>query len=90
VVALQIQDTGVRFAGIMSPHGGARAGAGRRRKFRASRNLVIRVEEKLHVLLSKLAEEKDVTVSELVRPLLEGLVGGRRSRQRRSKTTAKG
>jgi predicted HicB family RNase H-like nuclease len=57
----------------MSPRGGARAGSGRPRKFRASKNLVIRVEEKLHVLLTKLAEEKDVTVSELVRPLLARL-----------------
>ncbi len=59
----------------MSPKGGPRAGSGRPRKFRASRNLVIRVEEDLHALLAKLAEEKDVTVSELVRPLLEGLTG---------------
>ena len=34
---------------------------------------MIRVEEELHALLSKLAEEKDVTVSELVRPLLARL-----------------
>jgi predicted HicB family RNase H-like nuclease len=56
---------------------------GRPRKFRASRNLVIRVEEELHALLAKLAEEKDVTVSELVRPLLAGLVGGRGKRRGR-------
>jgi predicted HicB family RNase H-like nuclease len=58
---------------------------GRPRKFRASRNLVIRVEEKLHALLTKLAEEKDVTVSELVRPLLEGLTGGKGKQLTRGK-----
>jgi hypothetical protein len=46
--------------------------------------LVIRVEEELHAMLAKLAEEKDVTVSEMVRPLLEGLVaGGKRKRATR-------
>lgn len=69
----------------MSPRGGLRTGSGRPRKFRASRNLVVRVEEELHAVLSKVAEEKDVTVSELVRPLLEGLVGGRRKRATRGK-----
>jgi hypothetical protein len=60
----------------------------RRRKFHDSRNLVIRVETWLHERLGVLAEEKDATVSELVRPLLEGLVGdigdkGRRKGRRR-------
>lgn len=70
---------------VMSPKGGPRAGSGRPRKFRASRNLVIRVEEDLHALLAKLAEEKDVTVSELVRPLLEVLAGGKRKRVAKGK-----
>ena len=58
---------------------------GRPRKFRDSRNLVIRVETWLHERLGILAEQKDATVSELVRPLLEGLVGdkGRRKDRRR-------
>jgi hypothetical protein len=43
--------------------------------------LVIRVEEKLHVLLSTLADERDVTISELVRPLLEGLVAAKGKRR---------
>jgi macrodomain Ter protein organizer (MatP/YcbG family) len=60
-------------SGSMSSHGGARPRAGRKRKFRASRNLVIRVEERLHERLTTLAEEKDTTVSEMVRPLLERL-----------------
>lgn len=69
----------------MSPSGGPRTGAGRPRKFRESRNLVIRVEEDLHALLARLAEEKDVTVSELVRPLLEVLAGGKRKRVAKGK-----
>jgi hypothetical protein len=47
--------------------------------------LVIRVEEDLHALLARLAEEKDVTVSELVRPLLEVLAGGKRKRVAKGK-----
>jgi hypothetical protein len=50
---------------------------GRPRVFRESRNLVLRVEAELHDLLTKLAEERDTTVSELVRPLLERLVRGK-------------
>jgi len=49
---------------------------GRPRVFQESRNLVIRVEMRLHERLTKLAEERDVAVSELVRPLLEELVAG--------------
>ena len=48
--------------------------------FQESRNLVIRVEMRLHERLTKLAEERDVAVSELVRPLLEELVAGKRKR----------
>ena len=54
--------------------------------FRESRNLVIRVETQLHALLTKFAEEKDATVSELVRPFLERLVGGKRKRDKRKGT----
>jgi predicted HicB family RNase H-like nuclease len=53
---------------------------GRPRVFQESRNLVIRVEMRLHERLTKLAEERDVAVSELVRPLLEELVAGKRKR----------
>jgi hypothetical protein len=53
---------------------------GRPRVFRESRNLIVRVEREIHALLTKLAEEGDVTVSQLVRPLLERLAGGKRKR----------
>jgi hypothetical protein len=45
--------------------------------FRDSRNLVLRIEVELHDRLAKLAEERDATVSELVRPLLERLARGK-------------
>jgi predicted HicB family RNase H-like nuclease len=61
----------------MSPKGGPRKGSGRPRVFLESRNLVIRVDTRLHEQLGALAERKGTTVSELVRPLLEGLVRGK-------------
>jgi predicted HicB family RNase H-like nuclease len=65
----------------MSPKGGPRKGSGRPRVFRESRNLIIRVEVELHERLSALAEKKGTTVSEMVRPLLEPLAGGKRRRK---------
>jgi macrodomain Ter protein organizer (MatP/YcbG family) len=57
----------------MSPKGGPRKGSGRPRVFLESRNLVIRVDTRLHERLSALAEKRGTTVSEMVRPLLERL-----------------
>jgi hypothetical protein len=53
---------------------------GRPKVFREARNLVLRIEAELHDRLRKLAEEGDVTVSELVRPFLERLASGKRKR----------
>jgi hypothetical protein len=43
------------------------------------------VEKEIHALLTKLAEEGDVTVSDMVRPLLERLAGGKRKRVAKGK-----
>jgi hypothetical protein len=69
----------------MSPKGGPRRGSGRPRVFHESRNLIVRVEKEIHALLTKLAEEGDVTVSDMVRPLLERLAGGKRKRVAKGK-----
>ena len=51
--------------------------------FKEARNLVLRIEAELHERLTQLASEGDVTVSELVRPLLERLARGKRRREER-------
>jgi antitoxin component of RelBE/YafQ-DinJ toxin-antitoxin module len=56
---------------------------GRPRVFKEARNLVLRIEAELHERLTQLASEGDVTVSELVRPLLERLARGKRRREER-------
>jgi hypothetical protein len=47
---------------------------GRPKVLKESRNLTLRIEAEIHDRLTKLAEERDTTISELVRPLLVRLV----------------
>lgn len=71
----------------MSPRGGKRVRAGRRRKWQDPVNFTVNVERELIEAARAAADARGIGLADVVRAALSRLVGGRRPRPRRLKTS---